>query len=125
MKLVIFAGGYGTRLGDIAKLTPKPMVEIGGKPIIWHIMKMYSQYGIKDFIICLGYKGNVIKNYFLNYKTLRNDFTIDYSNDSIEFLNDYAETDWKVTLVNTGYETLKGGRLKKVFTKAYNYVILA
>ena len=77
-------------------------------------MKMYSQYGIKDFIICLGYKGNVIKNYFLNYKTLRNDFTIDYSNDSIEFLNDYAETDWKVTLVNTGYETLKGGRLKKV-----------
>lgn len=114
MKLVIFAGGYGTRLGDIAKLTPKPMVEIGGKPIIWHIMKIYSQYGIKDFIICLGYKGNVIKNYFLNYKTIANDFTIDYSNDSIEFLNNYAETDWKVTLVNTGYETLKGGILKKI-----------
>lgn len=114
MKLVILAGGYGTRLGEVSKLTPKPMVEIGGKPIIWHIMKIYSQYGIKDFVICLGYKGNVIKDYFLNYKTIRNDFTIDYSNDSIEFHNSYAETDWRVTLVNTGYETLKGGRLKKV-----------
>lgn len=114
MKLVILAGGYGTRLGEIAKLTPKPMVEIGGKPIIWHIMKMYSQYGINEFIICLGYKGKVIKDYFLNYKTIRNDFTIDYSNDSIDFHNDYSENDWKVTLVNTGYETLKGGRLKKV-----------
>lgn len=114
MKLVILAGGYGTRLGEIAKLTPKPMVEIGGKPIIWHIMKMYSQYGINEFIICLGYKGKVIKDYFLNYKTIRNDFTIDYSNDSIDFHNDYSENNWKVTLVNTGYETLKGGRLKKV-----------
>lgn len=114
MKLVILAGGYGSRLGEIAKITPKPMIEIGGKPIIWHIMKYYSQFGIKEFIICLGYKANLIKEYFLNYKTIKNDFTIDYSNDSVEFHNNYAETDWKVTLVNTGYDTLKGGRLKKI-----------
>ena len=114
MKLVILAGGYGSRLGEIAKITPKPMIEIGGKPIIWHIMKYYSQFGIKEFIICLGYKANLIKEYFLNYKTIKNDFTIDYSNDSVEFHNNYAEADWKVTLVNTGYDTLKGGRLKKI-----------
>ena len=114
MKLVILAGGYGSRLGEIASITPKPMIEIGGKPIIWHIMKIYSQFGINEFVICLGYKANVIKNYFLNYKTIKNDFTIDYSNDSLEFHNQHDEQNWKVTLVDTGIDTLKGGRLKKI-----------
>ena len=114
MKLVILAGGYGSRLGEIASITPKPMIEIGGKPIIWHIMKIYSQFGINEFVICLGYKANIIKNYFLNYKSIQNDFTIDYSSDSIEFHNNHNERSWKVTLVDTGVDTLKGGRLKKV-----------
>ena len=114
MKLVILAGGYGSRLGEMASITPKPMIEIGGKPIIWHIMKIYSQFGINEFVICLGYKANVIKNYFLQYKTIRNDFTIDYSDDSIEFHSGYDENNWKVTLVDTGIDTLKGGRLKKI-----------
>ena len=114
MKLVILAGGYGSRLGDITNVLPKPMVEIGGKPIIWHIMKIYSHYGINEFIICLGYKARVIKDYFLNYKNIRNDFTIDLSNDSVQFHNDHDEHNWKITLVDTGYDTLKGGRLKKI-----------
>jgi len=114
MKLVILAGGYGSRLGEIASITPKPMIEIGGKPIIWHIMKTYSQYGINEFVICLGYKANVIKNYFLNYETIRNDFTIDYSNGNIKFQSKHDEQEWKVTLVDTGMDTLKGGRLKKI-----------
>lgn len=114
MKLVILAGGYGTRLGDISILMPKPMVEIGGRPILWHIMKIYSHYGINEFVICLGYKANTIKNYFLNYKSIMNDFTIDYSNDSIDFHSCHDEKEWKVTLVDTGVDTLKGGRLKRV-----------
>lgn len=114
MKLVILAGGYGSRLGEMASITPKPMIEIGEKPIIWHIMKIYSQFGINEFVICLGHKANVIKNYFLQYKTIRNDFTIDYSDDSIEFHSGYDENNWKVTLVDTGIDTLKGGRLKKI-----------
>jgi glucose-1-phosphate cytidylyltransferase len=114
MKLVILAGGYGTRLGEIASITPKPMIEVGGKPIIWHIMKIYSQFGINEFVICLGYKANVIKNYFVNYKTIRNDFTIDYSDDSIQFHSNHDENNWKITLVDTGVDTLKGGRLKRV-----------
>lgn len=114
MKVVILAGGYGSRLGEITNVIPKPMVDIGGKPILWHIMKIYSSYGFKEFIICLGYKANVIKNYFLNYKTIRNDFTINFNDGGIEFLSNYDEQDWKVTLVNTGLDTLKGGRLKKI-----------
>lgn len=114
MKLVILAGGYGSRLGDITNIIPKPMVEVGGKPIIWHIMKTYSHYGIKEFVICLGYKANVIKDYFMNYECKNNDFTIDFSNSNIEFHSNHDEHDWKVTLVDTGIDTLKGGRLKKV-----------
>lgn len=114
MKLVILAGGYGSRLGEITATIPKPMVQIGGKPILWHIMKTYSHYGIKDFIICLGYKGDIIKDYFLHYQFKSKDFTVNLADNSIEFHNDHDELDWKVTLVDTGIDTLKGGRLKKI-----------
>lgn len=114
MKLVIMAGGYGSRLGEATTLLPKPMLEIGGKPILWHIMKIYSYYGINEFIICLGYKAQVIKEYFLNYDSYNNDFTIDLKEKSISFHNNHDEQNWKVTLVDTGVETLKGARLKKV-----------
>lgn len=114
MKLVILAGGYGSRLGEATTLIPKPMVEIGGKPILWHIMKIYSFYGINEFIICLGYKAQIIKEYFLNYQAYNSDFTINLSEKSIEFHNDYDEFNWKVTLVDTGVETLKGARLKRI-----------
>lgn len=114
MKLVILAGGYGSRLGEITATIPKPMVCIGEKPILWHIMKTYSHYGIKDFIICLGYKGSIIKDYFLHYEYASNDFTVNLADSSIEFHNDHDELEWKVTLVETGIDTLKGGRLKKI-----------
>lgn len=114
MKLVILAGGYGTRLGEITNLVPKPMVQIGDKPILWHIMKIYSHYGIKEFIICLGYKAHIIKDYFLHYKEINNDFTIDFKEDSIEFHNNHDESEWKVTLVDTGLDSFKGARLKKI-----------
>jgi glucose-1-phosphate cytidylyltransferase len=114
MKLVILAGGYGTRLGNLTNSIPKPMVTIGEKPILWHIMKSYSYYGINDFIICLGYKGNVIKDYFTHYEKKNSDFTIDLSDNSIEYHNNHKEDNWKVTLINTGLDTLKGGRIKRV-----------
>ena len=114
MKAVILAGGFGTRLGNRTDLIPKPMVEIGQKPILWHIMKTYASYGISDFVICLGYKGDVIKDYFLHYEAKNNDFTIDLSNSDIEFHNGHNETDWNVTLVDTGLNTLKGGRIKRI-----------
>ncbi len=114
MKLVILAGGFGTRLGERTAVIPKPMVQIGGKPIIWHIMKSYSAYGIKDFVICLGYRGDVIKDYFLHYDYKNKDFTVNLSDRSIEFHNGHDEVDWKVTLVDTGLNTLKGGRLKRI-----------
>ena len=114
MKLVILAGGYGSRLGEITSTIPKPMVQIGGKPILWHIMKIYAHYGIKDFIICLGYKGDIIKDYFLHYQYKNNDFTVDLSDSSIQFHNGHDELSWKVTLVNTGLDSLKGARLKKI-----------
>lgn len=114
MKLVILAGGYGSRLGEVTNIIPKPMVEIGGKPILWHIMKIYSHYGIKDFVICLGYKANVIKEYFLNYDNRNNDFTIEIGSGNVKFHSNHGEYDWKVTLVDTGVDSLKGARLKKV-----------
>lgn len=114
MKLVILAGGYGSRLGNLTNSVPKPMVMIGGKPILWHIMKIYSHYGIKDFIVCLGYMGDVIKDYFLHYDSKNNDFTVDLSNNNIHFHNKHDENDWRITLVDTGLNTLKGGRLKKI-----------
>lgn len=114
MRVVILAGGFGTRLGKRTDLIPKPMVEIGDKPVLWHIMKIYSAYGIKEFILCLGYKGQVIKDYFIHYETLNKDFTVNLGTSEIEYFNRHDENDWKVTLVNTGVNTLKGGRIKRI-----------
>lgn len=114
MKVVILAGGWGTRLGRMTDIIPKPMVKIGNKPILWHIMKIYSYYGFSDFVFCLGYKGDVIKDYFYHYNIKNNDFTIDLSTKDIEFYNNHEENNWKVTLIDTGLNTLKGGRLKRV-----------
>jgi glucose-1-phosphate cytidylyltransferase len=113
MKAVILAGGLGTRLSEETHLKPKPMVEIGGKPILWHILKMYSSHGIKDFIICAGYKGYVIKEYFANYFLHMSDVTFDLSNNKMEVHSGKAEP-WKVTIVDTGDETMTGGRLARV-----------
>lgn len=113
MKSVILAGGLGTRISEESQLKPKPMVEIGGKPILWHIMKIYSHYGINDFIVCLGYKGYVIKEYFANYFLHMSDVTFDISQNHMEVHEGHAEP-WRVTLVDTGTETLTGGRLKRV-----------
>ena len=115
MKVVILCGGLGTRLREETEYRPKPMVNIGDKPILWHIMKLYSYYGFNDFILCLGYKGNVIKEYFYNYEILNNDFTIGLGGqNNIEIHNTHSETGWKVTLANTGEKALKGARLKKI-----------
>lgn len=113
MKAVILAGGRGTRLSELTLDLPKPMVEIGGRPILWHIMKIYSSHGIKDFIICLGYKGHLIKEYFVNYYLHTSDITVDIKNNGVEIHNNNAES-WMVTLVDTGESTLTGGRLKRV-----------
>jgi len=113
MKAVILAGGRGSRLSEETVLRPKPMVEIGGKPILWHIMKLYSFYGINDFIICLGYKGYVIKEYFANYFLHSSDVTFDIQRNSMEVHQSVIEP-WKVTLVDTGYQSGTGGRLKKI-----------
>jgi len=113
LKAVILAGGYGTRLSEETILKPKPMVEIGGKPILWHIMKAYSHYGINDFIICLGYKGYIIKEYFANYFLHQSDVTFDIANNKMKVHDNHCEP-WKVTLVDTGTDTMTGGRLKKV-----------
>lgn len=113
IKAVILAGGLGTRLGEETSLRPKPMVKIGGMPIIWHIMKIYSYYGINDFIICLGYKGYMIKEYFANYFLHNADVTIDLKENSIKVHHNWSEP-WKITLVETGASTMTGGRLKAV-----------
>ena len=113
MKLVILAGGLGTRLSEETELKPKPMVEIGGKPIIWHIMKIYSSYGINEFIICCGYKGYMIKEYFRNYHIHNSDISLDLVESKVEIHKNKTE-DWKVTLIDTGELTMTGGRLKRV-----------
>jgi glucose-1-phosphate cytidylyltransferase len=113
MKAVILAGGLGTRISEETHLKPKPMVEIGGKPILWHIMKMYSAHGVNDFVICCGYKGYTIKEYFANYFLHMSDVTFDMANNGMEVHQRKAEP-WKVTLVDTGDDTLTGGRLKRV-----------
>lgn len=113
MKVVILAGGLGTRLSEETEHKPKPMVEIGGKPILWHIMKLYSFYGLNDFIICLGYKGYMIKEYFANYFLHMSDVTFDMAKNKMEVHQNSAEP-WKVTLVETGDDTMTGGRLKRV-----------
>ena len=113
MKVLLLAGGYGTRLSEETDVRPKPMVEIGGKPILWHIMKIYSHYGINDFVICLGYKGEMIKEYFANYFFHQTDFTIDLRENLIVKHANKSEP-WKVTLVDTGNNTMTGGRIKRV-----------
>lgn len=113
MKTLILAGGYGSRLGNIAENIPKPMVAIGGKPILWHIMKLYSHFGFDDFIILLGYQGVKIKEYFFNYHMISNDFTIDLVDNSLTYSGTNNMEKWKVTLVDTGIDTLKGGRIKR------------
>lgn len=117
MKAVILAGGLGTRISEETHLRPKPMIEVGGKPILWHIMKMYSSYGVNDFVICCGYKGYVIKEYFANYFLHMSDVTFDMVNNKMEVHQHNAEP-WKITLIDTGENTLTGGRLKRVF----NYI---
>lgn len=113
MKAVILAGGLGSRLSEETTLRPKPMIEIGGKPVLWHIMKLYSFYGINDFIICLGYKGNMIKEYFANYRLYSSDVQIDVKYNSVGYRNNSCEP-WIITLVDTGLDTMTGGRLKRV-----------
>tara|TARA_A100001015_G_scaffold309702_1_gene409640 strand:+ start:275 stop:1045 length:771 start_codon:yes stop_codon:yes gene_type:complete len=113
MKVVILAGGFGTRISEETVHKPKPMVEIGGKPILWHIMKYYSKFGHNDFIICLGYKGYIIKEYFSNYFLHNSDITFDFKSGEKKIHNDRSE-DWKVTLVDTGEASMTGGRLKRI-----------
>jgi len=113
MKVLILAGGLGTRLAEETSLKPKPMVEIGGKPILWHIMKTYSYYGFNDFVILLGYKGYIIKEYFANYFLHQSDISVDIKTGKIEILNTTSEA-WKITLVDTGLDSMTGGRIKRV-----------
>ena len=113
MKVVILAGGFGTRLSEYTESIPKPMVAVGGKPILWHIMSTYAKFGYKDFYIALGYKAEVIKEYFLNYQTLNSDFIIDLSNSKI-VAHQQDKIDWKVTLVDTGLNSMTGGRVKRI-----------
>ncbi|WP_200763295.1 glucose-1-phosphate cytidylyltransferase [Nitrosophilus alvini] len=117
MKVLILAGGFGTRLSEETELKPKPMVEIGGKPILWHIMKIYSYYGFNDFLILLGYKGYYIKEYFANYFLHQSDVTINLQTNELEVHNNSSEP-WKVTLIDTGNDTMTGGRIKR----AQNYI---
>ncbi len=113
MKVVILAGGLGTRISEESHLKPKPMIEIGGKPILWHIMKHYSEYGFHEFIICLGYKQYVVKEFFADYFLHTSDVTFDLANNRMEVHNNYSEP-WKVTLVDTGLNTMTGGRVKRI-----------
>lgn len=113
MKAIILAGGLGSRLSEETTLRPKPMVEVGGRPILWHIMKIYSHYGINDFIVCLGYKGYVVKEFFSNYYLHASDVTIDILNNKVELHRNTSEP-WRITLVDTGASTMTGGRLKRV-----------
>lgn len=113
MKVVILAGGFGTRISEESHLKPKPMIEIGEKPILWHIMKHYSQYGYNEFIICLGYKQYVVKEFFADYFLHTSDVTFDLANNSMQVHNNYSEP-WKVTLIDTGLHTMTGGRVKRI-----------
>lgn len=124
MKAIIIAGGRGARLAEETTVKPKPMVEIGGYPILWHIMKIYSSYGIKDFIIALGYKGEVIKGYFLNYHNYSTDLTIELSTGSVKRHNSHGD-EWNVHLLDTGYETQTGGRIKRGMQFAGNERVMA
>jgi len=113
MKVIILAGGLGTRLSEYTETIPKPMVSIGGRPIIWHIMRSYAHFGHKDFYLALGYRAGVIKEYFLHYRSLNSDFTVDLSTGNVEPYQ-LDDTDWRVTLVNTGLQSMTGGRVKRL-----------
>lgn len=113
MKVILLAGGYGTRLSEYTDVIPKPMVPVGGKPLLWHIMQTYAKYGHKDFYVALGYKAEVIKDYFLNYKALNSDFTVDLFSGNVNPLQ-VDSVDWKVTLINTGDDSMTGGRVKRL-----------
>ncbi|MBL8018085.1 MAG: glucose-1-phosphate cytidylyltransferase [Leptospirales bacterium] len=113
MKAVILAGGLGSRISEESSVRPKPLIEVGGKPVLWHIMKIYSHYGVNDFIICLGYKGYMIKEYFANYFLHMSDVTIELANNKMSVHQQYAEP-WRITLIDTGEKTMTGGRLKRV-----------
>ena len=114
MKVVILAGGFGTRISEESHLKPKPMIEIGGRPILWHIMKIYSSFGFNDFVICLGYKGYCIKEYFAHYYLHESDVTFDFRNKNERIVHHHSAEPWRVTLVDTGAETMTGGRVKRV-----------
>ncbi|MBI5245421.1 MAG: glucose-1-phosphate cytidylyltransferase [Elusimicrobia bacterium] len=114
MKVVILAGGFGTRISEESHLRPKPMIEVGGKPILWHIMKIFSHYGFHDFIICLGYKGYMIKEYFAHYFLHESDVTFDFAHQQEQIIHQNLAEPWRVTLVNTGIDTMTGGRIKRV-----------
>lgn len=114
MKVVILAGGLGTRISEESHLKPKPMIEVGERPILWHIMKIYSYYGFNEFIICLGYKGYSIKEYFAHYFLHESDITFDFRNENERIIHQHSAEPWKVTLVNTGIETMTGGRVKRI-----------
>lgn len=114
MKVVILAGGYGTRISEESHLKPKPMIEIGERPILWHIMKIYSSYGFNDFVICLGYKGYCIKEYFAHYFLHESDITFDFKHGNERMIHHHSAEPWQVTLVNTGDETMTGGRVKRI-----------
>ena len=113
MKVIILAGGFGTRLSEYTDIIPKPMVKVGGRPILWHIMKSYAKFGHKNFYLALGYKSEIIKEYFLNYRSLNSDITVDLSSGDLIF-HENDEIDWKVTLVETGLKTMTGGRVKRL-----------
>jgi glucose-1-phosphate cytidylyltransferase len=113
VKVVILAGGIGTRLSEETDVRPKPMVEIGGKPLLWHIMKIYAHHGFNDFIVCLGYKGYIIKEYFHHYFLHQSDVTIDLQHNTVEYHNSNAEP-WRITMVDTGLNTMTGGRIKRI-----------
>jgi glucose-1-phosphate cytidylyltransferase len=125
MKVVILAGGLGTRLREETEYRPKPMVQIGNRPILWHIMKIYSHHGHNDFVICLGYKGSLIRDYFLNYETQNRDFTVTLGAGKIEVLGNHTEDGWRVTLAETGEATMTGGRLKRIEKYAGRSTFLA
>lgn len=114
MKVVLLAGGFGTRISEESHLKPKPMIEIGGMPILWHIMKQYSYYGFNDFVICCGYKQHVIKEFFANYYLHRSDITFDFTDDNKMIVHSNVAEPWKVTLVDTGLNTMTGGRIKRI-----------
>lgn len=117
MKVVILCGGLGTRLREETEFRPKPMLEIGGKPILWHIMKIYAQHGFREFVLCLGYKGEMIKDYFLNYEAMNNDFTIwlgQKEKNGVEFHGNHGEAEWSVTLAETGVNAMTGARVKRI-----------